>query len=144
MEILQNFVAFSDHMSFTYSGFVVIGFISCLTLQSINQSIIRIRNKHINIYFLVWPNFYCTLSHILLGLPFKPKINNQLIKKFLSLAVSWVKVAKKWKIRTIKVNFLCQKLSKSFHFFSLVNINLGAHFFYWHFLKTSILKHFVY
>ena len=40
------------------------------------------------------------------------KTNNQPIKKFLSLAV--VKVVKNHKILTFKVNFLCQKLSKSF------------------------------
>ena len=45
---------------------------------------------------------------------FKPKTNNQLIKKFLSLAVSCVKVVKKCKFLTFKVNFLCQKLSESF------------------------------
>ena len=45
---------------------------------------------------------------------FRPKTNNKPIKKFLSLAVSWVKVVKKCKILTLTVNFLCQKLSKSF------------------------------
>ena len=45
---------------------------------------------------------------------FRPKTNNQTLKKFLSLAVSWVKVVKNGKILTFKVNFLCQKLSESF------------------------------
>ena len=45
---------------------------------------------------------------------FRPKYNNHPIKKFLSLAVSWVKVVKNCKILTFKVNFLCQKLSESF------------------------------
>ena len=45
---------------------------------------------------------------------FRPKSNNQPLKKFLSLAVSWVKVVKNGKIFTFKVNFLCQKLSESF------------------------------
>ena len=45
---------------------------------------------------------------------FRLKINNQPLKKFLSLAVSWVKVVKNGKILTFKVNFLCQKLSESF------------------------------
>ena len=45
---------------------------------------------------------------------FRPKINNQSLKKFSSLAVSWVKVVKNGKILTFKVNFLCQKLSESF------------------------------
>ena len=59
-------------------------------------------------------HFYPTLSNILPGLPlFMPKANNQPLKKFLSLAVSWVKVVKNGKILTFKVNFLCQKLSKS-------------------------------
>ena len=39
------------------------------------------------------------------------------------------KSAKSPNLLTFKVNFLCQKLSKSFSiFFSLKNINLGAHF----------------
>ena len=37
-------------------------------------------------------------------------------------------VSKKVQKLTFKVNFLCQKLSKSVHFFLLKNINLGAHF----------------
>ena len=45
---------------------------------------------------------------------FRPKTNNQSIKKFLSLGVSWVKVVKNCKILTFKVNFLCQKLSEHF------------------------------
>ena len=44
----------------------------------------------------------------------RPKINNKPLKKFLSLEVSWVKVVKNCKILTFNVNFLCQKLSKSF------------------------------
>ena len=45
---------------------------------------------------------------------FRPKTNNQPIKKFLSLAVTWVKVVKMCKILTFKGYFLCQKWSKSF------------------------------
>ena len=45
---------------------------------------------------------------------YRPKINHQPLKKFLSLAVSWVKVVKKGKILTFKVNFLCKKSYKSF------------------------------
>ena len=45
---------------------------------------------------------------------FRPKTNNQPNKKFLSLAVTWVKVVKMCKILTFKVNFLCQKGSESF------------------------------
>ena len=45
---------------------------------------------------------------------FRLKTNNQPLKKFLSLAVSWVKVVKNGKILTFKVNFLCQKLSETF------------------------------
>ena len=43
----------------------------------------------------------------------RSKTNNQSLKKFLSLAVSWVKVVKNGKILTFKVNFLSQKLSES-------------------------------
>ena len=59
---------------------------------------------------------------------FRPKTNNQPIKKFLSLAVSWVKFVKNCKILTFKVKFLCQKWSESFYFFHrLNNIILEAH-----------------
>ena len=34
---------------------------------------------------------------------------------------------KKCQFLTSKVNFLCQKLSESFNFFSFKNVNLGAH-----------------
>ena len=44
---------------------------------------------------------------------FRLKTNNQPLKKFLSLAVSWVKVVKNGKILTFKVNFLCPKLTES-------------------------------
>ena len=44
---------------------------------------------------------------------FRPKTNNQPLKKFLSLAVSRVKVVKNGKILIFKDNFLCQKLSES-------------------------------
>ena len=44
----------------------------------------------------------------------RPKTNYQPLKKFLSLAVSWVKVVKNCKILTFKVNFLRQNLSESF------------------------------
>ena len=47
---------------------------------------------------------------------FRLKTTNQPLKKFLSLAVIWVKVVKNGKILTFKVNFLCQKLSESFFF----------------------------
>ena len=54
----------------------------------------------------------------------RPQTNNQSIKKFLSLEVSWVKAVKNCKILT----FLCQKLSESVYFFSLKNIILETHF----------------
>ena len=44
---------------------------------------------------------------------FRPKTNNQPLKKFVSLAVSWVKVVTNGKILTFKVNFLCQKITES-------------------------------
>ena len=55
---------------------------------------------------------------------FRSKINNQSIKKFLSLTVTWVKVVKMCKILTCKINFLCQKWSESYFFFH----SSGAHF----------------
>ena len=51
---------------------------------------------------------------------FRPKTNNQPLKKFLSLAVSWVKVVKNCKILTFKVNFLCQNYP-----------NLAKNIFHW-------------
>ena len=44
---------------------------------------------------------------------FRPKTTNQSIKKFVSLAVTSVKVVKICKILTFKVNVLCQKISES-------------------------------
>ena len=72
---------------------------------------------------------------------FRPKINNQPLKKFLSLMVIWVKVVKNGKILTFKVNFLCQKLSESFYFFFIEEYDLRCTLFcYRIFLKTSIFK----
>ena len=45
---------------------------------------------------------------------FMPKTNNQPLKKFLSLALTWAKVVKNGKLLTFKVNFLCQKIPQSF------------------------------
>ena len=45
---------------------------------------------------------------------FRPKTNNQPLKKFLSLVVSWVKVVKNGKILTFNISFLRQKSSESF------------------------------
>ena len=63
---------------------------------------------------------------------YRPKTNNQPLKKFSSLVISWVKVAKNCKMLIFKVNFSCQTLSKTF--FSLKNMNT---FCYKHFSKTS-------
>ena len=63
---------------------------------------------------------------------FLPK--NQYTQRNLMNFENWVsgevsKSAKSPNLLTFKVNFLCQKLSESFSiFFSLKNINLGAHF----------------
>ena len=63
---------------------------------------------------------------------FLPK--NQHTQRKLSNFENWVsgevlKSAKSPNLFTFKVNFLCQKLSESYSiFFSLKNINLGAHF----------------
>ena len=75
-------------------------------------------------------------------LSFTPKTNSQLIKKFFRLAVIWVKVIENGKILTFKVNFLCQKLSKSFYFFHWRTSISEDMFWYWHILKTSIFKPF--
>ena len=56
---------------------------------------------------------------------FRLSSNNQPLKKFLSLAVSWVKVVKNGKILTFKVNFLCQK---SFFFMEQYEIS-GTNYF---------------
>ena len=49
-------------------------------------------------------------------LSFMLKANNQPYKK-IGLVFSWLNVVKNWKSFTFKVNFQCQKLSESFHFF---------------------------
>ena len=59
---------------------------------------------------------------------FRHKTNNQLLKKFLSLAVSWVKVVNNCKILTFKVNFLCQKLSEPFYFFFIEEYHFRGRF----------------
>jgi hypothetical protein len=92
-----------------------------------------------------WLNFSMTslLTHtvaISTKPSFRSKTNNQPLKKFLSLVVSWLKFVKTCKILTFKVNFLCQKLFKS-NFFFHWKISFWGHIFcYWHFLKTSIFK----
>ena len=76
---------------------------------------------------------------------FRPIVNNQPLKKCLSLAVSWVKVVKCGKILTFKAIFLCQKLSESFkNIFSSKNMILGAHFFIGIFWKLQFLNHFIF
>jgi hypothetical protein len=58
---------------------------------------------------------------------FLPK-NQHAQRKLLNFE-NWSKSAKSPNLLTFKVNFLYQKLSESFSiFFSLKNINLGAHF----------------
>ena len=71
-----------------------------------------------------WRNLNCNMTQILMHKDahstrpsFRPKTNNQPIKKFLSLLVSWVKVVKNWKTLTFKVNFLWQKWFESFYIF---------------------------
>ena len=68
---------------------------------------------------------------------FRPKTNNQPTKKFLSLAVTWVKVVKMCKILTFKVNFLCQKWSVSFYFLYLEVYHLRSTFLLLNYEKQS-------
>ena len=76
---------------------------------------------------------------------FWPKTNNHLSKKFLSLNITWVKVGKMSKILTFKVNFLCQKGSKSFYFFFIEEYHLWSTFFgidiFW---QLQFLNHFIF
>ena len=79
-------------------------------------------------------------------LSFRPKTNNQPIKKFLSLEVSWVKVVKNGEMLTFKVNFLCQKLSESFQsFFFIEEFDFrGTPFVIDIFWKLQFLNHFIF
>jgi hypothetical protein len=73
--------------------------------------------KYLSLWIAPVPSMTSFLTHTVAHSTrpsFRPKIYNQPLKKFLSLAVSWVKVVKNGKILTFKVNFLCQKLSESF------------------------------
>ena len=79
----------------------------------INQSMIICMQYKAHTYLSMTSLLMHTIAHSTRP-SFRPKTNNQLLKKFLSLAVSWVKVVKNGKILTFKVNFLCQKLSESF------------------------------
>ena len=72
---------------------------------------------------------------------YSPKVDNQPLKKFLSLVVSWVndvKMAKFWLSKSIFYVKKYPNLSKqNFHW----RIWFQGHTFcYWHFLKTSIFK----
>ena len=71
----------------------------------------------------------------------RPKTINQPLQRFLSLAVSWVKVVKNGKILNFQSQFSMSKIIRIFlNFFSLKNLNLGAHLLLLTFLKTSIFK----
>jgi hypothetical protein len=79
---------------------------------------------------------------------FMYKSNNNPSINFLSLALTCIKVVKNCKIETFKFIFLHHKWpesSKSFYFFSLNKIILGAPFFgvdiFW---QLQFLKHFIY
>ena len=84
-----------------------------------------------------------TLEYTKLDVPFGT--DNQRTKHFNSFCKSeelgYVKKSQNW---TFKVNFLFQKSSESFYFFSMKNKSLGAHFlFKWFFgnfnFKTPLL-----
>ena len=55
---------------------------------------------------------------------------NQMLQNGFLISVSLKRHigVKNHEIWTLKVNFLCQKTSESFYFFSLKNINLEPHF----------------
>ena len=75
------------------------------------------QNQQLNMHVPVSNSMSSILTHTVAHSTrpsYRPKVNNQPLKKFLSLAVSWVKVVKNGKILTFKVNFLCQKLSEPF------------------------------
>ena len=76
---------------------------------------------------------------------FRPKINNQPLKKFLSLVVSWIEVVKNGKILTFFVNLLCQKLSQSFkkNFIEEYDFR-GTLFVIDIFWKLQFLNHFIF
>ena len=73
---------------------------------------------------------------------FSSKAKNNCIKKFVSLAVTCIKVVKNCKILTYKVNFLCKsKMIQIFIFFSIEQYQVRNTFFlFCHFLTTLILK----
>ena len=64
----------------------------------------------------------------------RPKTNNQLPKKFLSLALSWAKLVRNGKILTFKVNFYVKNIQI---FFKKIFIH---EYLFWGKLKTSIFK----
>ena len=81
------------------------------SVQKIYELLIDLFQNDIFLLFLkailrVLPN--CLIVHSSTKPSSRPKTNKQSIKKFSSLAVSWVKVVKYGKISTFKVNFLCQ------------------------------------
>ena len=72
---------------------------------------------------------------------FMSKSNNQPLKKFSSLAVSWVKVVINCKFLTFKVNSLSQKLSKSLVIFFIEEYHFRGTFFEnFNFLTTLFSK----
>ena len=74
-------------------------------------------------------------------LSFRPKINNQPFKKFLSLAVSWVKVAKNWKTLTFKVFYVKNDPNLSTIFFIEENHYRRTFFVIDIFWKLKFLNH---
>ena len=76
-------------------------------------------------------------------LSFRPKINNQPIKKFLSLAVSWVKVVKNCKNSETAKSKMIQMFLKLFH--CRISLYYCSTFFgidiFW---KLQFLNHFIF
>ena len=76
-------------------------------------------HTRVRTHSIVWPHFYCTLSHILPGLPLGPKPTISPVKK-ISLAVNWVKVIKNCMQNSdfqSQFSTCIQKISESFFSF---------------------------
>ena len=107
---------FSNKFFITYSRYV-----NYLFKGLPYKPIIHFKNASVVVFQLYFCSLQDSMTSLLTHtvahstrLSFRPKTNNQSIKKFLSLVVNWVKVVKNCQILTFKVNFLHQELSESF------------------------------
>ena len=93
--------------------------LNILSYRSYNR-MVRVRDLQIIQSTIIYISMTSLLTHTVAHSTrhsYRPKVNNQPLKKFLRLAVSCVKVVRNGKILTFRVNFLCLKLSNSFYFF---------------------------